>query len=355
MRGKKKTPSQSEISLIEGVSEMIYKGIKIRKSPNGVSWFARFRKNHKQYYVSEKTQLGCYNKVKLMYNSKEIISPTKKTTLIEWYKQWLELYKKDVKQATILDYTASLKHIEDLKNQELGKITSLEIIKTLNEITFERRKQKVYELLKDIFSKAVLNDIILKNPLDRIEKPKHKRKNGNALTNIDERTLEDVFMKTGADVFLVALYQGLRKGEVLALTIEDFDFEHKTLKIDKSLNLYDQIDTTKNESSVRIMPLFEKTIAVVEKYKNKEGRIFNFTQKQCQRLFTNSINQINTNQKYTIHSLRHTFITKCQEKKVPLHIIQHWCGHVQGSKVTNAVYTHARKEAELLYINIINE
>ena len=352
---KKENAFKSEIRLLEGVQDMTYKGIKIRKNANGVSWFARFRKNKKQYYVSEKTQLGCYNKVKDLYNAKVIVTKTKNTTLYEWYQQWLELYKKDVKQSTIMDYSASLKYLEDLKNQNLDKITSINILETLNKINFERRKQKVYELLKDLFTKALNNEIIDKNPIDKLERPKHKRKIGSALSNIDEHSLEKVFLKHNADVFLVALYQGLRKGEVLALTISDFDFKNKTLAINKSINLYNEVDTTKNESSTRVMPLFDKTIKIMQKYKNTKGRIFDLSPKQCQTLFLNLISEIATKEKYTIHSLRHTFITKCQEKKIPLHIIQHWCGHVQGSKVTNEVYTHTRKEAELLYINIIND
>lgn len=58
--------------------------------------------------------------------------------------------------------------------------------------------------------------------------------------------------------------------------------------------------------------------------------------------------------KYTLHSLRHTFITKCQEAGVPLHIIQRWVGHTIGSNVTNSVYTHSRELAELENIEKIN-
>lgn len=142
---------------------------------------------------------------------------------------------------------------------------------------------------------------------------------------------------------------------MLALTIEDFDFENKTLSINKSLNDKDEIDTTKNTHSVRVMPLFDKTIALMQKYKNKTGRVFNFTYKQSTHLFEKFVKKYFVGKKYTAHSLRHTFVTRCQENNIPLHIIQKWVGHVKGSAVTSSVYTHTREYAELEFANIYNE
>ena len=335
---------------------MKFKNIIIRKSKNNKSWFCRFRKNKKQFYISAKTQNDCYIKLKKTLNNLEDKTLNSKLTLEQWYMQWLDLYKKDIKETTKLDYKASLKYLENIKNKEINNITTINIIETLNSINHERRKQKVYELLKDIYNKAYQNEIISKNPMLNIEKPKHKKSNGNSLTDKDENLIEKEFIKHKAYLFLVAMYQGLRKGELLALTSSDFDLKNKTLTITKSLNYKNEIDTTKNKESIRTIPLFDKTIEIIKPLlKNTNERIFNLTQKQTQNLFTKILSNIELEKKYTIHSLRHTFITKCQEKNIPLHIIQHWVGHTEGSKITNSVYTHAKKNAELLYYNIINQ
>ena len=66
------------------------------------------------------------------------------------------------------------------------------------------------------------------------------------------------------------------------------------------------------------------------------------------------IKNLNLNEKYIPHSLRHTFITKCPEAGVPLHIIQKCVGHTIGSKVRDSVYTHTRELAELENIEKMN-
>ncbi len=346
---------------------MKFRGISILKRPNCKTWYARYRKNGKQIYISAKTQQDCYNKLKIALKqkakseAKELIqaeelkqNKAKQIKFIEWFNKWLELYKMNVKESTKRDYKATFNYLTRLYNIEINKITALDIIEILNKVTFERRKQKVYELLKDIFKKAKINKLVEDNPLETIEKPKHKKVNGLAFSNEDEKKLIEILNNKKLDIFLVSLYQGLRRGEALALNINDFDFEKKTLTINKSLNFKNEIDETKNIYSNRVMPLFENTIRIVEKYKNKQGRIFNYSQKQSAEIFKKIIEANFQQKKYTPHSLRHTFITKCQEANIPLHIIQKWVGHNIGSKVTNQVYTHTRELAELENIEKMN-
>ena len=336
---------------------MKYQGITITKNKTCNTWYARFRKNGKQFYVSAKTQLDCYKKLKESIKKESKIKP--KTphipTLKQWFDKWLTLYKKDVKLNTKKDYLKSMKYLEKFYDTQLDKITSIQILELLNTITFERRKQIVYELLSSLYNKAIKNEIISKNPIEKIEKPKHKKINGSALSNEDETILENAFIKENLDIFLVCLYQGLRRGEILAIESNDIDFNKKTLNINKAINEQNEFDTTKNSYSKRTIPLFDKTISILEKYKNTQGRIFNYKYKWCDTTLKSILEKYLPNKKYTMHSLRHTFITKCQENNIPLHIIQKWVGHITGSKVTNTVYTHIREVAEIENYNILNE
>lgn len=346
---------------------MKYQGISIIKNKTCNTWYARFRKDGKQYYISAKTQQLCYDKLKvaLKQKSKEEIKAAKQNsnkpkvknsiTLQQWYEQWLKLYKSNVKEITIVDYQASLKYLKDILKTPLNKITSIQILEQLNKIKFERRKQKVYEILNDLLNRATQNDIIEKNPIIKIDKPKHKKINGIAISNEDEKQFENYLIKEKLDMFLICLYQGLRKGEMLALTINDFNFQNNTISITKSLNSQDKIDTTKNEYSVRTIPLFDKTKELMKKYINKKGRVFEYSYKQSTHIFEKFIKKYFKGKKYTAHSLRHTFITRCQEANIPLHIIQKWVGHNIGSKVTNQVYTHTREYAEAENILIYNQ
>ena len=363
---EKQNTSGQLIKLISGGEEMKYQGISIIKHKNCNTWYARYRAGGKQFYVSARTQQQCYDKLKeaLKQKSKlqikQIKEPKqkhiKKTTLSEWFKKWVELYKQNVKYNTRLDYDKSFKYLTPLHNKELDSITTIEILELLNKIQYERRKQIVYDLLKALYDKAILNEVATKNPMLKIEKPKHIKINGLALSNEDEKILENILISDSIyDIYLVCLYQGLRKGEVLALTSDDINFEKMTLTINKALSSTDEIDTTKNVYSNRVMPLFEKTKNVLLKYKNTLGRIFTGQYRYSDQFFARVIKQNFPNTNYTMHSLRHTFITRCQEAGIPLHIIQKWVGHVNGSSVTNKVYTHIRENAEAENIEVLNK
>ena len=344
---------------------MKYKGISIIKRKDCNSWSARFRKNGKQFTVSAKTQTACYNKLKVaMKKQEEIAEKLKRSNSLEpnaitfedWFNKWLVLYKQNVKDGTKKEYFICLKYLNNVANLPINKITAINLMEQLNNIPGERTKQKVYEIASAIFEKALQNELIIKNPMAFIDKPKHKRINGLALSNEDEQKLENILISENLDLYLICLYQGLRRGEMLALTIADIDFTNKTLTINKSLNKKSQFDTTKNESSIRTMPLFDKTIKLLTKYKDrpKDERVFGACYGSSDKKFRKIINENFANKKYTLHSLRHTFITKCQEAGVPLHIIQRWVGHTIGSNVTNSVYTHSRELAELENIEKIN-
>lgn len=102
------------------------------------------------------------------------------------------------------------------------------------------------------------------------------------------------------------------------------------------------------------MPMFENTYNLLLKYKDKTGRLFDISLGFCEDNFLKIKQEYFPNKKYTLHSLRHTFITKCQEANIPLHITQGWVGHNIGSEVTSRVYTHTRESAMKENINQFN-
>lgn len=55
--------------------------------------------------------------------------------------------------------------------------------------------------------------------------------------------------------------------------------------------------------------------------------------------FLEKLNKNDISNNLKTHKLRHTFITRCQEKGIPLVVIQAMVGHVEGSSITNDVYT----------------
>lgn len=334
--------------------EMKFQGKTIHKNTKCNTWYTRYRTNGKQIYISGKTQKEVLQELKAQLNY--VKKEKKKTlTLLDWYNQWLELFKVGkVKQSTILVYNGLIKKIpNNILEKDITKISSIEITQILNSINFERTKQKLYELLNDIFTKAEKHNVC-NNILKVIDKPKHIRENGIALTTQDRLIFEEYCLKNNYIVFLITLYQGLRKGEVLGLTWDNIDYNNNQLIINKNFNQKNEFDTTKNITSNRIMPLFENSKKLLQKLIQTNKRIFEYSQRQLQSKFQKIIKELNLNTKYTIHSLRHTFITHCQDNNIPEHIIQNWVGHQIGSNVTKQVYTHIQSDTNNLFINKLN-
>lgn len=339
---------------------MKYQGITVFKSKNCNTWYARYRDGGVQKFISARTQIECYEKLKKAVKTRtlkergEVVSAE---TFLSWYEKWLKTYKTGkVKDSTLKDYKESLKYLKNIFDVKLTALTNLKITEQLNQISFSRRKQKVYELLNAVLNKAVKNNLLKNNPITD-EKPKHKRVNGISLSIEDQQKFSSI-CRGKYEMFLICLYQGLRRGEMLALTKQDFDFKNKTLTVNKSLNLFNELDDTKNEYSSRVIPLFDVTIELIQDKLislEESDRVFNYSNQWCEKLFKKLKDENGLNEKYTIHSLRHTFITSCQEKNIPLHIVQRWVGHRLGSKVTNEVYTHARTEIESQFLDIMNE
>lgn len=337
---------------------MKYKGITIHKNKTCDTWYTRFRRNGKQYYVSARTQKECYNILKQKYNNLQPEQNSNDITLNEWYHKWLELYKTGkVKNTTLITYNTAMKHIpEEILNKKITEITLTQLITLLNNCNAERVRQNLYDLLNMLFKKAVDNDIIKINLIERIDKPKHTKLHGIALNNKQQEDIIKAHAKiNNAEILIIAMYQGLRRGEALGLTWNNVDFNNNTLSITKSWNQYNEFDTTKNTQSVRTMPLFEETKKLLLNHKNKNPneRIFNITKQQLENIIENVKKETKIDV-LQFKDMRSTFITRCKELNIPTHIIQAWVGHKIGSSVTNTVYTKFNNDSENKYINILN-
>ena len=335
---------------------MKIKGITIFKNKNCKTWYTRYRKDGKQYYISGKTQNEVAEKLRDKLN---IIKKEKQVgiTLIQWFEKWLKLYKMGkVKQITINDYHNSIKHInENLLNKNIKQIKLEDLLNLLNGIDKERAKQKVYELLSTLFDKAEKHKIIKDNIMKLIEKPKHIKEKGIALNFEEQKQFINLCNKSKyGNIYKIVLYQGLRIGELLAIHKEDINLNNKTININKAINENNEISTTKNKQSIRIIPIFKPTLELLKNINTDNQRIFKTPYKTLYKDFTKLIKNSSL-PKITLHDLRHTFITNCQNENIPEHIIQAWVGHEIGSKVTKQVYTHTTTDANLFNINKLNQ
>lgn len=335
---------------------MKYHGLTIKHMPGCKNWSTRYRMNGKQYYISAKTQNELIKILKERLNIREKIKQ-KLYTFEDWFNDWLNLYKIGyVKNETIKQFKSTFNHLsKEFVEFDLTKISSDMIAREIKPIEQARTKQKVYEMLKQTFDQAVISSKLDKNPILAVPKPKYIRDRGVSLNSTQYKEFVKACINQGNDTLLLILYEGLRIGEALGICGEDVDFENNTLNINKSFSQDGEFDTTKNKQSIRLVPIFINALPLLQKIKLKpKERIFNISQKQLRRSFDKIKAECGLPASFRIHDLRHTFITDCQNKNIPEHIIQAWVGHEIGSSVTKSTYTHVNQDANLLYTNKLN-
>ena len=171
---------------------------------------------------------------------------------------------------------STLKIIENslIKNIKIQKATAkqLQDFMDKNQHYSNSYINKIYQLLESIFQEALKRDYIIKNPMLKVEKPKSSRddKKVEAFTIEEQRLFINKLTPNEKyrDIFIIALYTGMRMGEILALKVENIDFNSKEIHIQRSLTK-DKEDktilgkTTKTYNSIRtipITPLFEKEL-----------------------------------------------------------------------------------------------
>ncbi|MCD8089285.1 MAG: site-specific integrase [Clostridiales bacterium] len=76
--------------------------------------------------------------------------------------------------------------------------------------------------------------------------------------------------------FNLAIYGGLRRGELIALTWDDINFDNNTITINKSaarLNRETIIKSTKNKSSERTISIHKEVMSLVRFWQNEQRRL----------------------------------------------------------------------------------
>ena len=157
-----------------------------RKDRKG--YMIRYRNNNKQYAIYGRTQKECLNKYKLTIKNIEQKTQNKNLTLKEWYIKFIELYKRNkVKETTIKSLSYDFEKLKNIYNKKINNLTAIQIQEELNKITFPSTRIRLYILLNSLFEKAMLNEIVAKNIIKIIDRPKYKAEQKTALTTQEEK------------------------------------------------------------------------------------------------------------------------------------------------------------------------
>ena len=229
----------------------------------------------------------------------------KKKDINMGFSAFVELYLTDIKpQIKLTTYVTKENIINThilpyFENKSLSDITSVDILQWQNELLMLRDDngkgysqtylRTVQNLLNAIFNHAVRYYDLPKNPCAATKKiGKSKAKEMLFWTKEEYWKFAEVVKDKPASyyAFQILYWTGIRCGELLALTISDFDLQKKTLHIDKNYQVVkgeEMITTPKTEKSNRIIDLPEFLCNEMEDYfsslykVDENSRIFTFT------------------------------------------------------------------------------
>ncbi|MDO4338608.1 MAG: site-specific integrase, partial [Eubacteriales bacterium] len=299
-------------------------------------------------------------KVRLLPQGKDI---TLKEYLVYWYES---IFSERIESTTgyvsaYVLYAFLLPSIDDDMKLRLVNVEYINAVLKTAARYCESAGNKSRELLFIAFKDAVVERMILNNPV--IGTKKYPRKKASVLILNKEQTKRFLLAAKTRNWFLeiiLALYLGLRKGEILGLKFSDFDMEKKIVHIQRQLvsdlkmekggyrvEEYNIVERDpKTEKSNRILRVpnivlveLEKRRQMVQLNKSMLGEQYcDFDYVSCQKnglrrglgSLNSEINRIcekNLLPHITVHSLRHMFATILLERGVSIAKISGMLGH----------------------------
>ncbi len=258
-------------------------------------------------------------------------------------------------------------HLEKFKNYLLSRRYSPSTIKTYTETvsTFLRffiskpiseinhndlivfnNEYIIQKNLSNSFQNQVVNAVklffqIVENKqliVELLHRPRREKKLPNVLSKEEVKAILEAPKNIKHQAMLSLIYAcGLRRGELLNLTLKD-------IQSDRNLLLIRQAKGKKD----RVVPLSLKLIDLLRNYyklwKPKtwlfEGQIENtrYSEKSLENVLKQSLAKVKITKKVSLHWLRHSYATHLLESGTDLRYIQELLGH--NSSRTTEIYTH---------------
>lgn len=233
-----------------------------------------------------------------------------------------------------------------------------------------------------VFKFAIKNRIVEYNPADYAELPKNAPKEERRALSETEREWISTYSgdnKRAKRAAMIAMFCGLRRGEMTALTWNDINFKDKTITVNKSYDFKsNNIKLPKTAAGVRIVPMPDTLVEFLKNEKReginvlvtKSGKIM--TESAWKRMLESFLVDLEiahgagkkkkkcapeptvfTIQLFGWHDLRHTYATVLYEAGVDVLTAQYLLGHASAS-TTMEIYTHlsdAQKSRSIVKLN----
>lgn len=259
-------------------------------------------------------------------------APTLESFIQSHYLPWAKLNKKSWQDDRyhcdvltrffgdkILDQISpfDIERFKKLRREEMGKRKKLVTPTTVN---------RHLEVLSKIFSLAVRDAVVSKNPCQSVAKLKTQSRRYRILSSEEEQRLLAVLVGRRAyllDLVQLDLATGLRKGELLSLRWEQ-------------VNLSARILTIKNTKTGRdrFVPLTDRAIEALSRLMRKTNSLFVFPSPvipethitEIKKAWASALQEAQIAD-FRFHDLRHTFVTRSIGAGIPAAELLKGTGH----------------------------
>ena len=278
------------------------------------------------------------------------------------------------------------KHIRHSKFGDLpiGEVKQIMVQQYINSLVgiSERSISTIRYLLRKAFDMAINNNLLRINPVTSVTIPKRKdtakRKEVEIFTvEEQQKYIEGAKCTKYEPMLLLALFSGMRRGELLALRWDNVDFNNNCIhvvesarrvkKYDSNGNTYNTIEFKgpKTINSNRDIPLTADMKHMLQTHKLKQ-QAYNpknlvFVNAKGNELYPDDVRRI---QKAVckaskipykrFHALRHTFATRLIENGVDVKIVSKLLGHSDVTTTYN-IYVHDTVESKTAAVNLLSE
>lgn len=297
----------------------------------------------------------------------------------DWMETWIEKHKAPkLAPATLTSYRNNFRiHIKPyIGDIVLRELSTYHIQRCLDAIggscsTFVKN----YNIIHGSLEKAVELGMIIRNPCKGVTFPEDDKQDMRVLSKEEQqRFIAALDGEYYRPMLLTYLYAGLRMGEGIPLTWQDIDLERRTIRVNKkAIVCHDynnhearQViqDFCKTKSSKRKVVITAGLAGVLKAHREnmiKQAEKIGKTWSESDLVFPNTNGNIvySRNLQHTLyrifakagiegatmHTLRHSYATRCFEAGVDIKAISEQLGHA-NVKTTYNIYVHLLEDTK---------
>jgi len=305
---------------------------------------------------------------------KGLIIIPRETTLAEWLEYYLnDIVKPNRELTTLYGYLNMTNKyiIPELGKTPLQQLSPTQIQKYYTKLRTKLNLspnsiRKHHDFLKTSLKMAVMQDKIVRNPIERVEPPKLLKKEMDFYSQSELQDLLELVKGHRLEIVVyLAVMLGLRREEICGLQWSHVDFKKRVVEIRDAKTMAGSViinKDPKNKTSSRNLFITDELLEVLkrelQKQKNNsemlgEGYSQNnlvvkwedgkeYRPNYISELFTKFIRNNNL-PKLTLHGLRHSFVTLGNSGGATLFNLSKVAGH-STPDITVRIYTHLEDE-----------